>query len=85
MLVEAGHEVTLLTRGKKPIDARIPDDTGAVRWRGQPHLLPLLLPCCCPVAASSLLQPAAGSGADGSCAAGRVGTKHSCAGSALSG
>ena len=29
MLVEAGHEVTLLTRGKKPVDARIPDDTGA--------------------------------------------------------
>lgn len=29
MLVEAGHDVTLLTRGKKPTDARIPDDTDA--------------------------------------------------------
>lgn len=26
-LIEAGHEVTLLTRGKRPVDARIPDDT----------------------------------------------------------
>lgn len=29
-LVEAGHDVTLLTRGKKPVTARIPDDTGAL-------------------------------------------------------
>lgn len=27
MLIEAGHEVTLLTRGKKPISFQIPDDT----------------------------------------------------------
>lgn len=27
-LIEAGHEVTLLTRGKKPVTYRIPDDTG---------------------------------------------------------
>lgn len=27
MLVKAGHEVTLLTRGKKPITSQIPDDT----------------------------------------------------------
>lgn len=27
MLVEAGHEVTLLTRGKKPVTFQIPDDT----------------------------------------------------------
>ena len=26
-LVEAGHEVTLLTRGKKPVTSQIPDDT----------------------------------------------------------
>ncbi|EFN53241.1 hypothetical protein CHLNCDRAFT_36589 [Chlorella variabilis] len=26
-LIEAGHEVTLLTRGKKPVTYRIPDDT----------------------------------------------------------
>jgi len=26
-LVEAGHEVTLLTRGKKPVTFQIPDDT----------------------------------------------------------
>jgi hypothetical protein len=26
-LVEAGHEVTLLTRGKKPVTYQIPDDT----------------------------------------------------------
>lgn len=26
-LIEAGHEVTLLTRGKKPVTAQIPDDT----------------------------------------------------------
>jgi hypothetical protein len=29
MLIDAGHEVTLLTRGKKPVTYRIPDDTGA--------------------------------------------------------
>ena len=28
MLVDAGHDVTLLTRGKKPVVFRIPDDTG---------------------------------------------------------
>ena len=28
-LIEQGHEVTLLTRGKKPVTYRIPDDTGA--------------------------------------------------------
>ncbi|PRW59559.1 chloroplast stem-loop-binding [Chlorella sorokiniana] len=27
MLVDAGHDVTLLTRGKKPVTFRIPDDT----------------------------------------------------------
>lgn len=27
MLVDAGHEVTLFTRGKTPIAERIPDDT----------------------------------------------------------
>jgi nucleoside-diphosphate-sugar epimerase len=27
-LIEQGHEVTLLTRGKKPVTYRIPDDTG---------------------------------------------------------
>lgn len=32
MLIEAGHEVTLLTRGKKPVTYRIPDDTGG--WLG---------------------------------------------------
>lgn len=26
-LVEAGHEVTLLTRGKKPVTSQIPDDS----------------------------------------------------------
>lgn len=26
-LIEAGHDVTLLTRGKKPVTAQIPDDT----------------------------------------------------------
>jgi nucleoside-diphosphate-sugar epimerase len=26
-LVEAGHEVTLLTRGKSPVTQQIPDDT----------------------------------------------------------
>jgi hypothetical protein len=26
-LVEQGHDVTLFTRGKKPVDAMIPDDT----------------------------------------------------------
>ena len=26
-LVEQGHEVTLFTRGKKAVDAQIPDDT----------------------------------------------------------
>lgn len=26
-LIEAGHEVTLLTRGKKPVTSQIPDDT----------------------------------------------------------
>ncbi len=26
-LVEAGHKVTLLTRGKKPVTFQIPDDT----------------------------------------------------------
>lgn len=30
-LIDAGHEVTLLTRGKKPVTYRIPDDTGAGR------------------------------------------------------
>lgn len=29
MLIDQGHEVTLLTRGKKPVTYRIPDDTGA--------------------------------------------------------
>lgn len=28
-LIEAGHEVTLLTRGKKPVTFQIPDDTDA--------------------------------------------------------
>ena len=28
-LVEEGHDVTLFTRGKKPIAARIPDDSDA--------------------------------------------------------
>ncbi|KAL4458794.1 hypothetical protein ABPG75_013659 [Micractinium tetrahymenae] len=28
-LIEAGHDVTLLTRGKKPVTYRIPDDTDA--------------------------------------------------------
>ena len=37
MLVEAGHDVTLLTRGKKPVTYRIPDDTGEGR-RGLPAL-----------------------------------------------
>ncbi len=27
MLVDQGHEVTLLTRGKSPVTAQIPDDT----------------------------------------------------------
>ena len=27
-LIEAGHEVTLLTRGKKPVTSQIPDDSG---------------------------------------------------------
>lgn len=34
MLVDAGHDVTLLTRGKKPVTFRIPDDTGAAAWEG---------------------------------------------------
>lgn len=36
MLVDAGHDVTLLTRGKKPVTFRIPDDTGvcAAAWPG---------------------------------------------------
>ena len=34
MLIEAGHEVTLLTRGKKPVTYRIPDDTGGCLCRG---------------------------------------------------
>lgn len=33
-LIDAGHEVTLLTRGKKPVTYRIPDDTGR---RGGAH------------------------------------------------
>ena len=28
-LIEAGHEVTLLTRGKSPVTSQIPDDTEA--------------------------------------------------------
>lgn len=50
MLVEAGHDVTLLTRGKKPVTARIPDDTGgcwlqcAMQWHGA--LAGLQLSCC---------------------------------------
>lgn len=53
-LIEQGHEVTLLTRGKKPVTYRIPDDTGGwVRVReGEPaaamrqHLAGLLA-CLC--------------------------------------
>ena len=39
-LIDAGHEVTLLTRGKKPVTARIPDDTGVCA-----NVLPSQ--CCC--------------------------------------
>ena len=32
MLVDAGHDVTLLTRGKKPVTFRIPDDSVGWWW-----------------------------------------------------
>ena len=60
MLVEAGHDVTLLTRGKKPVTYRIPDDTGA---RPAAAAAALLCLCgCMDVCRTLLAHAAAGRG-----------------------